>query len=430
MAGFGRAPFGRGPFGRSDTGGDLVVSLFPDDYFNENIPVPAGETAKTNENDPLVQVLNTYANSVYLRRLNIDNLPSIIDPDTARLDLVRLTGDMLGLGIDKNDPDFLQRTFLKTASQWLQIKASTKGYQVRGLASGFAVQVDTFWRVDPSYAPFIPLRFQFFFKPVLADDRAGVILHTDKPPGTFAGTPTTETPLYAKSSYVQAIFSVPIYRPHVDYNTLLNLVILKIRDVVGIHHELLPSIFQVILNVDASKITVTIPQIDENIEVYNFNEADYFDIIPADVMALDQGLRVVYITEEEDENLSVDAVPSISLMCQESVVEGLDVDASNLSALMEINELADILVVEQHYFDAQPADITFLDNVITVTIIEGLGQTFGIQCNITTDILTCQEETDFPSIGVSGNALLIIDEHSEFGMNVSGTVTLQQLSGT
>lgn len=155
MPGFGRSIFGSGPFGRSDTGRDLIVELFPDSYF----------TNKDDSEDPLVQLLNTFANSVNARRSQIDSLRLLVDYDSAPVEFLRLLGNTLGLQIDKNDPEFLQRTFVSTASQWLQIKGSNKGYQYRGLASGFSVRVQNFWRVDESLESTIPARYKFFYRP-------------------------------------------------------------------------------------------------------------------------------------------------------------------------------------------------------------------------------------------------------------------------
>ena len=290
MAGFGRSPFGKGPFGRSDTGRDLVVELFPDEYFDDSIVLDAGEAIKDNNKDPLLHILKTYANSVNKRRGEIDHLTDLLDPELAPLEIVRQFGETLGLGIDKNDPEFIQRSFLKTASQWLQIKASTRGYEVRGLASGFNVIVDNFWRIDPIYSALIPLRFQYFIRPKDADFDAPPLLHTDKPPGTYAGTPTTEDATYAKSAYVRVVFSVSKYKDGVDYNKLLDLVILKIQDVVGIHHELTAPQFLVDQQVDANPLPNT-GLINENVLINVVNEGYYFDVIPADEQVVDKGLR-------------------------------------------------------------------------------------------------------------------------------------------
>jgi hypothetical protein len=369
VAGFGRAPFGSEPFGISDTGVDLIVESFPPEYFNPDLVPPAGYTIQTNPNDPLVSLLTTYANSVFQRRLDVDNLPELVDPDIMPLNIVELWGGLLGLGIDQNDPAFLQVSFLKYASQWLQIKASTKGYEVRGLASGFAVQVQIFWRVDPSLEDFIPLRFQYFLKPAEADARAHTILHTNKPPGTFPGTPTVENELYAKSAYVQPIYSVPIYQPNVDYNTLLNLVIYKITDVVGIHHELLAQIFQVIMNVYLN-ITVAITEINESIETFEFNEACYFDIIPSDEEPTDMCLGVVMITDSENENIPVNAVPTVGIIIEENIPAALSITLAPfpMTGTFTIDETSHSLINFPELFDAVPADMMPLDGNPYVTI--------------------------------------------------------------
>lgn len=291
MAGFGRSPFGESPFGISDLGNDLLVKTLPEEYFDDTLTIPPGETVKTNPNDPLVQLLLTYANSVNLRRLDIDNLTTLIDPDLAPLFIVQLWGVMLGLNIDQNDPEFLQRSFLKNASQWLQIKSTKKSYEVRGLASGFNVEVDNFWRVDSEYLPFIPLGNRYYLLSQYADAGATPLLYVDEPPGTFPGTPTSEDETYAKSSFIRVIFSVTSYVPNVDYNVLLDLIILKITDVVAIHHELLPPEFQVSVPVMLN-ISSEIEEIDEDIVVFPFSVCQRFDIIPADVQPLDLPLSV------------------------------------------------------------------------------------------------------------------------------------------
>lgn len=167
MAGFGRSKFGAGPFGRSDLGRDLILELFPETYFDDSIP--GAEKGRDNENDPLVQLLKAFSHSVNKRRLEIDKIPSLIDYDTAPVDLLRVLGSTLGLKIDKNDPEFIQRTFVSTASQWLQIKGSKRGYRYRGLASGFSVKIENFWRIHESLIDEIPPRYRYYFRPKNVD---------------------------------------------------------------------------------------------------------------------------------------------------------------------------------------------------------------------------------------------------------------------
>lgn len=287
MAGFGRNPFGRNPFGHADDGRDFVIKSFPTEYFDDTLVLDANESIKDNNKDPLLKVLKTYANSVYNRSIEIQSLPTLIDYETAPLEIVRLWGDMLGLGIDKNDPEFLQRSFLGNASQWLQIKSSYQGYSIRGLASGFEVLVGNFWRLDPIYEPLIPPRYKFWFKPKTADAGAVKMFHTDQPPGTFPGTPTEENPTYTKSAYVKLVFMAAEPRKdNIDYNMLLDLVIDKIRDVVGIHHEMLPPEFRINVKINVGEKIGTLRWEEDSF--VQLDEPGEFDTTPADVHAVDQ----------------------------------------------------------------------------------------------------------------------------------------------
>jgi hypothetical protein len=291
--GFGRRPFGKGPFGKSDLGFDLIIDRYPNEYLGEGLD-PSIDV-KDNDLDPQLMLLRTYAYSVNNRRVEIDNLNSIIDYERAPLDIVRIFGEMLGIGIDNNDPEFLQRSFLGNASQWLQLKASTRGYQVRGLASGFTVSVENFWRIDESYLSLIAPRNLFYLKPPGADINAPALLHTDSPPGTWPGTPSVEGPTYAKSSYVRVVFEVANPRnPNVNYNTLLDLVIDKIKDVVGIHHELTAPQFLVRINVEVPISVDMLAQ--EHLQDYQHNVFHRYDIVPGDVIPCDFDQPIVEIS--------------------------------------------------------------------------------------------------------------------------------------
>jgi hypothetical protein len=248
--------------------------------------------------------LKTYANSISKRRDEIDLMPTLIDYEKAPDAILLLLGDMLGLGIDKNDPEFLKRSFVGNASQWLQIKGTVKGYEVRGLASGFSVEVDNFWRIDPMYAPFIPLFHQYFLKSINSDPGTPEILHADVAPGTYPGTPAQEDATYAKSSFLRLVFTIPPFSPLVDaitgtgpitdgcvdFNIFLDLVIDKIKDVTAIHHEVIAPEFLTKLPINNPVVAALSVDIQSSGLV---EEACYFDIsgLPEDVEPLDGCLR-------------------------------------------------------------------------------------------------------------------------------------------
>lgn len=292
MAGFGHSKFGSGPFGISDAGSDLIIDTFPVEYLED--AVPQGVDPMDDSQNLLLQMLKTYARAMQEMRLNVDNMQQLVDYSTAPSDILLLLGSNFGLSLDDNDPDFLKRSFVANASQWLQIKSTVEGYSVRGLASGFLVSVKNFWRIDPSYAPLIPLRNLFYLKPAGADAGAVPLLHTDAPPGQYPATPTTEDPTYAKSAWLQVIFEIKDYAllPN-NFNTLLDLAIDKISDVQGIHHELTTPEFRIKLHADLN-ITADMT-IEEQIVDYRFNEFNHFDLIPADVQPCDATSEVEII---------------------------------------------------------------------------------------------------------------------------------------
>jgi hypothetical protein len=425
VAGFGRSPFGVGPFGRSDTGGDLVVRRFPESYFDDTLTYPAGQTITDNTVDPLLFLLKTYANSVFLRRLDIDSMLDIIDPDLAPLYIVQLTGDMIGVSIDKNDPDFLQRSLLKSASQWLQIKSSTEGYSVRGLASGFSVEVGNYWRIDPIYDPLIPARFKYMLKPEEADDRAVAILHTDKPPGTFPGTPTQEDTTYAKSAYVKLIFQIVEPRiPLIDYNTLLDLVISKIRDVAGIHHELqAPELLTPIYITE----TVTANFVfEQEFGIFQASECYYFDITPADaietdvcyptvsiapgdqiVLQVSSNLSVVLKPEETDSEIEIDAEVGPITVNIQNIYEQTVIGEIEVKILVEFIQEAmsfDITEVVTPVFKLEEQVFHSLDELVSIDLSLGESGLFQgeefYHFDITpADVVTCD---------AVGNVLIVI----------------------
>lgn len=395
MAGFGRAPFGKGPFGRSDTGNDLIIQSFPPEYFNDTLVLDPGETLTDNNKDPLLQLLRTTAFQVFQRRLQIDLMPTLLDPELMPVDLVLMWGDMLGLGIDRNDPEFLQRSFLANASQWLQIKASTKGYEVRGLASGFDVQVDNFWRIDEIYAPLMADRFKYLLRPQNADPTALPVLHTDQPPGTFAGTPTQEDITYAKSSFLRVVFSIHEPRKvNVNYNLLIDLVINKIRDVVGIHQEMMAPELLFKINV-ATNLSVVIIEIDEFTPI-PVVEDDRYDIVAADVQPTDTHLLPT-VTMEIDESLTVGAVVSIDVT--------IEAEESEVDAIAEVDVDTSVIaeIDEQTGIDAD-------ETTITVTMLNGQLVTIQVDATFISPEIIFISETSFTPVQVNGYVTEFIQE--------------------
>lgn len=421
MAGFGRHPFGKGPFGRSDTGRDLIIESFPVEYFDDSLVLDAGETPKDNNKDPLLKLLKTYAYQVFQRRLDIEKLPMLLDFETAPLEIVRLWGDMLGLGIDKNDPEFLQRSFLGNASQWLQIKSSDQGYQVRGLASGFDVSVDDFWRLDLIYEPLVPPRFRYYLIPKDADATAQKIFHTDMPPGTFPGTPTDEDATYAKSSYVRIVFSVHEPRKNnVDYNKLLDLVIDKIRDVVGIHHELQAPQFLVKIPVPTN-FSVNFALIEE-FSSFQASENYIYDITPADEIPTDNVMSVIMTTGD---GMVFDITPTITVVFETDEFQyDLILDVSSELSASFVNQEESDLAIDQTGTTVDLEQLVVLDIDVNPSI------SFSIESdeNSTNYSIDASEGTDYVVQEVIVGAMVEAMDH--FDITVADVINLDRQNVT
>lgn len=426
MAGFGLGPFGKGPFGRSDLGFDLVIERFPSEYLGEGLP--EGTDVKDNDKDPLLMVLKTVSYAVNKRRVDIDNMETLIDYEKAPLEIVRLLGAMLGLGIDKNDPEFLQRSFLGNASQWLQLKASKRGYQVRGLASGFTVSVENFWRIDETYLPYIPARHLFYLKPPGADLSAPAILHTDSPPGTYPFTSTEENETYAKSSYVRVVFEVAEPRKSgVDYNKLLDLVIDKIKDVVGIHHELTAPQFLVRMNVP---INVTVDMLaQEHLQDYQHNVFHRYDITIGDIIPCDYDEPIVQILEGTSDLIALYA----SAMA--SVVYAVD---SLLSTTMGVSAGAEIVpggsggdtIYNIQATQPTTEQLEEVANLIVNTTMSALyeaNQLIEMMVNVSTSLgLSLAEQSTF-TVVANAAAQILLTQDTEYSIDVLESAVLQSI---
>jgi hypothetical protein len=429
VAGFGRSPFGRGPFGRSDLGNDLLIELFPDQYFDDSLLLDQGETIKDNDKDPLLKLLKVYKNSVNLRRLDIERMPSLIDYETASLEIVRLWGDLLGLGIDKNDPEFLQRSFLGNASQWLQLKGSTRGYQVRGLASGFTVSVENFWRIDPIYEAMLPARNRFKFKPFAADPTAEKILHTDSPPGTHAGTPLTEDYTYAKSAYVRVILEVAEpRRPFIDYNILLDLIIAKIKDVVAIHHELLPLVFQIRMKIPVP-ITVDFALIEENTNPINAMVQGVYDIEAADAHETDFGNHLTVSFAEIGPGFvwEVPVPVSAVIEIEEDILPILGADVSAAFGISQIEEYVEAEAATSIFVDLKilpsPTIVPVAVSASIDPLIAEFTQDIVATLNLSAGFVNEEEAVEVDGMGWS------IDPMSQFDLTAGDVIPLDS-SGT
>lgn len=225
MAGFGREPFGHHPFGASDFGKDTVSRVYPK------------TTLQFDTNNLLLHYLRTTENSMNARKQEVDSMIDLVDPDRIRVDILGKLGAMIGQNIDENEGEEFQRTLVRDAVQFYQVKGTEKAFEIRGKISGFDVDVFRIWRVDESYLVHIPSANILEFPP--GSGTVSGIWYTDLGPdqvsGVSAFVPINGDCTYCLTSFIKVGYTLVKTPTGPVVGNVLDRVIEKIKDVLPIH---------------------------------------------------------------------------------------------------------------------------------------------------------------------------------------------------
>lgn len=275
MAGFGREPFGNHPCGHSNFGADTVIRVFPK------------TTLEKDKDDELRHYLLTVQNSINERKKEIDEMSTLVDPDTVRQDILFKLGAMIGLELDENEGEEFQRTLVRDAVQYYQVKGNDLSFEIRGKISGFDVEVVKIWNFDETYLPHIPDENLFEFPP--GSGSASGIWFTDLPPdqvsGVSATIPRNGDCTYCLTSFIKVNYTLVKTPTGPVIGNLLDRVVRKIKDVVPIHvRDIFIDLTVRITTEFDSTVSTTLAE-----EIYiRPSWVDRYDIIPADVIITDR----------------------------------------------------------------------------------------------------------------------------------------------
>lgn len=275
MAGFGREPFGYHPFGHSNFGADTLIRVFPK------------STLALDTDNLLQHYFITIQNSTNTRKQEIDNLMDLVNVDAIRSDLIKNLGEMIGIGLDENEGIEFQRTLVRDAVQYYQVKGNEKSFKIRGKISGFDVEVFKIWKVAAYYLPYLPAEHILEYPP--GSGSVSGIWYTDISPQSVSGV-SAEIPIngdcdYCLTSYIKVGYTLVKQPSGPIVGNLLDRVIEKIKDVIPIHVR---DVFvELTINIGAD---VTFSAGMTSNEENNFlgSVVDRFDIIPADEIILDR----------------------------------------------------------------------------------------------------------------------------------------------
>lgn len=280
MAGFGREPFGNHPFGQSNFGADTVVRVFPKTTLDKDT------------NDELLHYLLSIQNSVNLRKQDIDHMSTLVDPDRIRQDILFKLGAMIGLELDQNEGEDFQRTLVRDAVQYYQVKGTDKSFEIRGKISGFDVDVFRIWNFDEVYLPFIPEDNRLEFPP--GSGSVSGIWFTDLPPNEIPGVsgtvPITGDCTFCLTSFIKVQYTLVKEPTGPVVGNILDRVIQKIKDVVPIH------VRDVFIDLTVNIAAGVEPEVNASFEEESFLSipwVDRYDIIPADEIFTDRHIPTV-----------------------------------------------------------------------------------------------------------------------------------------
>ena len=274
MAGFGRETFGHNPFGHSNFGADTVSRVFPK------------TTLEKDTNGELYHYLLTIQNSVNDQKINVDSMIDLIDPDRVRKDILLHLGAMIGATLDDNEGEEFQRTLVRDAVQYYQIKGNDKSFKIRGRISGFDVDVIKIWKIDPMWLSDIPSDNILEYPP--GSGSVSGIWYTDLHPESVSGVsgtvPITGDCTYCLTSFIKVKYTLLKEPTGPTVGNVLDRVIQKIKDVIPIH----------VRNVFIDLTVYICASIEDQVcltanEDYTINMSvfDRYDIIPADCAITD-----------------------------------------------------------------------------------------------------------------------------------------------
>jgi len=142
MGGFGTAPFGDEPFGHADWAYRVLWEELPEEKKQEDLDAGGWYQKFVKSMIPPINELKflIYKSHDYL-----------IDPRTARKDLLRYIAGNFGIVPDLDEPEEYQRTKIEIAGRWRLIKGTEDAYKVLCAIHGFSVEVYDIWYKNGVY---------------------------------------------------------------------------------------------------------------------------------------------------------------------------------------------------------------------------------------------------------------------------------------
>jgi len=143
MRGFGHGPFGEETFGYTNWAYVVLWEELPERKKQEDLDAGGWY-------EKFVRCMIPSLNE--LKFLIYKSHDYVLDPRTARKDLLRYIAGNFGIIPDLDEPEAYQRTKIEIAGRWRLIKGTEDAYKVLCAIHGFNVDVEEIWTDGTTYS--------------------------------------------------------------------------------------------------------------------------------------------------------------------------------------------------------------------------------------------------------------------------------------
>lgn len=275
--GFGNHKFGNSPFGRGDFTEDVMVANFPKEYYGDENNI---------EDEVVYHYLSASREMLDQKYSEIDNMKTMMSPLDMVSGMIPYLADTIGVGINDYEPESFKRSMVNNAVSYYKIKGTNESFRIRGLMSGYEVELQQMWLVDPIYIPMIPMENL---------KHIGDQYYSDLGPTEVSGV-SGSIPYWGEcgfclTAYFGLVATLKREVPQGYTVFVLDRMLESVKSIMPIHvRELFLESRLVFKDIDMS--IQTINQGGEETSYRNVGFNFWFDLWPADVIATDVGINV------------------------------------------------------------------------------------------------------------------------------------------
>lgn len=222
------------------------------------------------------------------RSREVETMETFMSPLECPSGLIPYLADAIAVGVDDYEPEEFQRSITNNAVQYYEIKGTRQAYRIRGLMSGFDVEVTWLWMVDDWIADTIQGDNKFESPP--GSGHFVSRLSPSEVSGVSGSVPFYGDCTFCLTAFIGLRFILKKAPSGGFPINVLDRIVEKITEIMPIHVRALYIELRIEIEVD-----MAVEEINCLAEETSYNNVGFnhrFDLWPADVVPLDIGVNV------------------------------------------------------------------------------------------------------------------------------------------